>query len=591
VSNISVDYDVLNQRGSPAWFSDTFANIPTFGFKGRMFISIDTFAFYRDTGTGWDLIGGPGIGTLTGSGAAGQVSFFNGTQTITGNNNLFWDNTNSRLGIGTITPLGALHLFVSAGTTRMLIDGNAGQNKIITYRTNGLQRFGLYVSNTAESGSNVGSDFQIRAYNDAGTLLTTPFFIKRSSSRVGINNITPSFDLDVAGTFNVSSTAIFGSTLGNGTYTYTLPGATGTLALTSNITSAISGTTNVHAKFTSANVIGNSMVNDDGTTLISAGATRSNFYIKAADNTYYGQLAFTNATNGFFGGISYNNTNQYMQFEASSSELMRLYSTGNLIIGGTFTDAGYKLDVTGTGRFTSTLLVTGAATFSSTIASAGDITITKGSAASFIANNTSVSGKSYRLVSNDSGQFVIQNTGVLDIVNITSGGDVLVGTSSSSFYNGSAIGIGLFGANGFIAASRSSSTCAFFNRFTTTGDIVQIRYAGSNVGSISYNGVNTLYNATSDYRLKEDLQEYNGLEIIKKLKTYNFKWKKAGVRDYGMMAHELQEILPYYVNGQKDEIDENGRIKPQGVDYSKIVPLLVKSIQELNNKLEKNNIN
>jgi hypothetical protein len=66
-----------------------------------MFISIDTYAFYRDTGTGWDLIGGPGTGTITGSGATGQVSYFNGSSTLAGSNNLFWDNTNARLGIGT----------------------------------------------------------------------------------------------------------------------------------------------------------------------------------------------------------------------------------------------------------------------------------------------------------------------------------------------------------------------------------------------------------------------------------------------------------------------------------------------------------
>jgi hypothetical protein len=169
---------------------------------------------------------------------------------------------------------------------------------------------------------------------------------------------------------------------------------------------------------------------------------------------------------------------------------------------------------------------------------------------------------------------------------ITSGGDVLVGTTDDAFFNGSVRGIGFYGSNGFIAASRSSSTCAFFNRFTTTGDIVQLRYAGSNVGSISYNGTNTLYNSTSDYRLKEDLKDYNGLEIVSKLKTYDFNWKDADVRDYGMIAHELQEVLPSYVNGEKDELDEEGNIKPQGVDYSKIVPILIKAIQELKTEID-----
>ena len=58
-----------------------------------------------------------------------------------------------------------------------------------------------------------------------------------------------------------------------------------------------------------------------------------------------------------------------------------------------------------------------------------------------------------------------------------------------------------------------------------------------------------------------------------------------------MMAHELQEVLPNYVSGEKDAIIKDGNIKAQGVDYSKIVPILIKSIQELNEKLERNNIN
>ena len=47
------------------------------------------------------------------------------------------------------------------------------------------------------------------------------------------------------------------------------------------------------------------------------------------------------------------------------------------------------------------------------------------------------------------------------------------------------------------------------------------------------------------------------------------------------MAHELAEVLPQSVSGEKDSLNEDGSMKPQGVDYSKIVPLLVKSIQEL----------
>jgi len=115
------------------------------------------------------------------------------------------------VGIGTNTPIGILHLKRTAATTRMVMDGDAGQSKIITYRTAGLQRFGLYVNNTAESGSNVGSDFAIRAYSDAGTLLTTPVFIKRSTGNVGIGTTTPTELLTVAGKSSYLSTQSAGT--------------------------------------------------------------------------------------------------------------------------------------------------------------------------------------------------------------------------------------------------------------------------------------------------------------------------------------------------------------------------------------------
>ena len=49
---------------------------------------------------------------------------------------------------------------------------------------------------------------------------------------------------------------------------------------------------------------------------------------------------------------------------------------------------------------------------------------------------------------------------------------------------------------------------------------------------------------------------------------------------YGFMAHELQDVLPYIVSGQKDVVDATGKIIPQTLDYSKLTPILVKAIQE-----------
>jgi hypothetical protein len=100
------------------------------------------------------------------------------------------------------------------------------------------------------------------------------------------------------------------------------------------------------------------------------------------------------------------------------------------------------------------------------------------------------------------------------------------------------------------------------------------------VGSISTSGSATAFNTSSDYRLKEDLKEFNGLDKVSNIKVYDFKWKVDENRSYGVLAHELAEVLPQAVNGEKDAKEM------QGVDYSKIVPILIKSIQELKAEIE-----
>lgn len=99
-----VNFNILNQLGSPAINSNTFANRPAAGQTGRLFVSTDTYEIYRDNGTTWDLIGGPGSSTITGSGTATQVAYFTSSQAIGSSANLFWDNTQGFLGVATATP-------------------------------------------------------------------------------------------------------------------------------------------------------------------------------------------------------------------------------------------------------------------------------------------------------------------------------------------------------------------------------------------------------------------------------------------------------------------------------------------------------
>jgi hypothetical protein len=167
------------------------------------------------------------------------------------------------------------------------------------------------------------------------------------------------------------------------------------------------------------------------------------------------------------------------------------------------------------------------------------------------------------------GGYMVFKTDTTERMRITSGGYVLVNRSTT-------LNNGYFEANG--DAGRSGVAC---NQIST-GTSYQIYFSNPNgiVGSISTNGSTTSYNTSSDYRLKEDLKEINGLEKVSAIKVYDFKWKNSEDRMDGVIAHELAEVLPYAVSGEKD------KEKMQGVDYSKLVPVLVKAIQELEARIK-----
>lgn len=107
--------------------------------------------------------------------------------------------------------------------------------------------------------------------------------------------------------------------------------------------------------------------------------------------------------------------------------------------------------------------------------------------------------------------------------------------------------------------------------------------SGGNVrGKITSNSFATSYVTTSDYRLKEDIQEVpNATSRTLSLKPCNFRWTGSTQRMDGFLAHELAEQVPEAVTGEKDAVDSDGSPSYQGIDQAKVVPLLVKTIQEL----------
>ena len=95
------------------------------------------------------------------------------------------------------------------------------------------------------------------------------------------------------------------------------------------------------------------------------------------------------------------------------------------------------------------------------------------------------------------------------------------------------------------------------------------------------------YSASSDYRLKKDVQPItNGLDTITKLNPISFKWKADDSNAEGFIAHELAEHIPNAVIGEKDAVYEDGSVKSQVVDQSKIIAHLVAAIKELKAEIE-----
>ncbi len=115
----------------------------------------------------------------------------------------------------------------------------------------------------------------------------------------------------------------------------------------------------------------------------------------------------------------------------------------------------------------------------------------------------------------------------------------------------------------------------------TANAAVFVNSSGSNAGFIQYTATTTTYSTSSDYRLKENIQPLeNGLERLNNLKPVKFDWKNEDTSSEGFIAHEVQEVFPDAVSGEKDGEDM------QGMDYGRITPLLVKAIQEQQEQIE-----
>ena len=162
---------------------------------------------------------------------------------------------------------------------------------------------------------------------------------------------------------------------------------------------------------------------------------------------------------------------------------------------------------------------------------------------------------------------------------IDSSGNVYFGVTSTP--NGSSVG-----GSAFIAEDNNREVLYLA---TTGGTETLVRFHNSNgqVGVISVSGSSTSYVTSSDYRLKENATAISdGITRLKTLKPYRFNWKAdASTTVDGFFAHEVTAV-PEAITGTKDEVDSDNNPVYQGIDQSKLVPLLVAAVQELIGKVE-----
>jgi hypothetical protein len=243
---------------------------------------------------------------VTGTGAAGQVAFWNGTNTQTGDNNLFWDNTNKRLGIGTTTP-----------NRKLVIQGAFTSNEQLLYLKQG-DDYGFSFNLDAA----VTGNLMIKGVNN-GTETASLLTIRRDSGNVGIGTNTPSQKLEVTGAIVV-------------------------------------GMTNPapywNAKFqdySDGSGIYISAVNGGGGKYIAGNSYYQNSGQWWSDKTVASAINFDNGLLVFYTDSGLTPNTSY-----TPTARMLIASTGNVLIG-TTTDSGFKLDVSGTIRSNNVITATG----------------------------------------------------------------------------------------------------------------------------------------------------------------------------------------------------------------------------------------
>ena len=283
----------------------------------------------------------------------------------------------------------------------------------------------------------------------------------------------------------------------------------------------------------------------------------------------------TGGTAGYRGRVAYDHATDAMNFHTSAAQHMRIQSDGIVVISSGYETFVPTIKHSGAVGNLSKLRVinrSGQSSDKGGLIELGGVTddgVSRSDVFGAIAglkNNASSGNREGYL------QFSTNDGDSLDeYMRLTSGGILCVGDTTGYSGGHDAVSRMQLSGGGSVLGIRQTQVTDASHRvvqvFTDNG--------GTYRGRITINNSSCLFTSASDYRLKENIETLpNGLDRLKQLKPVKFKWKEHDYTSEGFIAHEVAEIVPEAVVGEKDDA------VMQSMDYGRITPLLVKAIQE-----------